>query len=99
MSEADDLVRRFILDKYREESRLPGRGDREHSHLAACAEVEVADPDAYNGLYGCDTGCEYARFEATIRCPHGYSEEYEWGDFGEIAGILPQLDELRRVGE
>lgn len=97
MSDADELVRRFILGKYREENTW--RVSPERSHLVTCPDVEVADPDAYNGMYGCDTGCEYARFEATIRCPHGHSEEYEWGDFGEIADILPQLDELRQAGE
>jgi hypothetical protein len=94
-TEADELVRRFILGKYREERAIRTHSGR--AHLLACPEVEVADPEAYDSTYGCDTGCEYVRFEATIRCPHGYSEEYEWGDFDDIASILPRLDELRKA--
>lgn len=53
----------------------------------------MEDPDAYNGSYGCDTGCDYARFEAVITCPHGEREQFEWGDFGEIGRILEEFEE------
>jgi hypothetical protein len=55
--------------------------------------VTVEDPDALNGAHGCDTGCDYARFEAVIVCPHGQREEFEWGQFGEIADILEEMGE------
>lgn len=36
---------------------------------------------AYNGSYGCDTGCEYARI--VIYCDSCKREVYVKGDFGE----------------
>lgn len=77
---ADEKVARFILATYRE----PGEGQGSNEHLRACPDAVVADPDTSDGTYGCDTGCEYVRFEATITCPHGESEGFEWGDFGSV---------------
>lgn len=90
MTEFDDLVQRYILRKYRE--------GHPRTHLAKCDEIELVDPSAEDGYYGCDTGCEYFRFEATLRCSHGESVEYEWGDFGMMADLFPALDRLRATG-
>lgn len=40
---------------------------------------EDADVEFYNGEYGCDTGCEYVRFE--VECPH-CGDSFETGEFG-----------------
>ncbi|WP_433364128.1 hypothetical protein [Streptosporangium sp. CA-115845] len=90
--DADERVARFILATYRK----PGEADNEH--LAACPEAHVEDPDAYNGTYGCDTGCDYARFEAIIACPHGERADFNWGDFGDVASILEELDRQTAEG-
>ncbi|GAA0853385.1 hypothetical protein ACFQVD_26625 [Streptosporangium amethystogenes subsp. fukuiense] len=83
--EADERVTRFILKTYREE----GYND----HLTTCPDLTAQNPEGYNSQYGCDTGCEYVRFEATMTCPHGESDDFEWGDFDDLASILKQLDE------
>lgn len=83
--DADKLVARFILATYRE----PGKAYNQH--LKACPDLIVENPDARDGTYRCDTGCEYVRFEAVITCPHGEREEFEWGKFGNLAGILAEM--------
>lgn len=86
MTNADERVARFILKTYRESCRA------ESPHLAKCREATVEDPDATDGVYGCDTGCEYAVFKAVVSCPHGEREKFRWGDFGEIATILEEFE-------
>lgn len=90
MNRADELVARYILRVYREQhARVDGTPT---THLAGCAEAQVTDPDAQNGTYGCDTGCDYYTLTATISCPHGETEDYEYGDFGEIAYLIEDLE-------
>lgn len=88
MTDADDLVNRYVLRWFREESmgHLP--------HLRECPDLTVTNADARDGSYGCETGCDYVRFEAVITCPHGEREEVEWGQFGELASILEDLERL-----
>jgi hypothetical protein len=86
--DADALVARYIIQHLRDEVPYDqGRLD----HIAQCPEAVVTDPDARNGSYGCDTGCEYARFTATLTCPHGEPANYDFGEFGELAYILEDL--------
>ena len=40
---------------------------------------ENADGHCFNSVYGCDTGCEYVRFE--LECPH-CGDSFETGQFG-----------------
>jgi len=91
--DADELVRRFILREYRKRyvpvHHPPGDAMR---HLVACPDLTVTEQEASNGLYGCDTGCEYARLEATMRCLHGFSDDYVYGEFGDLAGIIADLE-------
>lgn len=78
------LLRAHVADTYRK--------DNAGSHLARCPDLIVAEVDAYNSTYGCDTGCEYVRMEAVLTCPHGERVEYEWGDFGELATVIEDLE-------
>lgn len=95
----DELVNRYVMRTYRtENTKRERRGSygewvpkAEQPHLVACPEA-VADATAEDGVYGCETGCDYARFEATISCPHGFSEQYEYGQFGELSYILEDLE-------
>lgn len=84
---ANEKVARYILEQFQAE---PG-DDPAAQHLAACDSVRVEDPDAESGTYGCDTGCEYTRFEAVIACAHGQRYEFEYGEFGMLADILWEL--------
>lgn len=84
---ADKKVARYILEQFKGE---PG-DDLAAQHLAACDSVRVTDPDAENGTYGCDTGCDYTRFEAVIVCDHGQRYEFEYGEFGMLSDILWSL--------
>lgn len=81
---ADQKVARYILAMYREQ--------HPDHHLSTCDLVEVVHPEAENGVYGCDTGCEHATFTATIRCPHEQHRDFRYGEFGTIADILDELD-------
>ncbi|ACU71845.1 hypothetical protein Caci_2936 [Catenulispora acidiphila DSM 44928] len=81
MTDADALVARYILDVWR----------AEHPEHAGCATLRVTNPDASDGAYGCDTGCSYYRFTAEAGCEHQAPEEFEFGDFGELADILEDL--------
>lgn len=83
-TDADEKVRRYILNTYREL--------HPDHHLSSCDEVQVIHPDAEYGHDGCDTGCEYTRFTATIRCPHEVHHDFEYGEFGNLADILAELD-------
>lgn len=38
------------------------------------------EEELYNGVYGCDTGCEYVRIE--IECPHCKKVVWDSGAFG-----------------
>lgn len=79
------LVTRWVLKRYRE---AHGR----NGHLRDCSDAVATDVEGGDGTYGCDTGCEYVRLEATISCPHGERDEYDYGDFGELAWILEDLE-------
>ncbi len=80
---ADALVAAYVMDQYREEH--PKR------HKATCADASTSEVDKQDGQYGCDTGCEYARLSTEIVCPHEPAEDYDYGEFGDIAGIVEYL--------
>jgi hypothetical protein len=86
---ADQKVVRYVLIKFREQAS----GTTEE-HLAACPETTVSDLDAANVGYGCDTGCDYTEFNAVIECPHSQKVSYTYGDFGDLAGILTEIEEM-----
>lgn len=89
-TKADELVAAYILRVYRERHEM---NDGTHTtHLAGCAEASVTNPDTQDGTYGCETGCDYYTLTATIACPHGMKEDYEYGDFGMIAFLLKDLE-------
>lgn len=88
---ANELVARYIISHYREENGPCG------DHLSSCPDITVTDADASDGSYGCDTGCEYVRFEAVLTCPHGESEAHEFGEFGELTWILEDLEKQADV--
>lgn len=90
---ANRLVAAWILREF--------RSDGDDAHLRACPEAAVAEGEAFDSQYGCDTGCEYARWEAVITCPHGVRAEFEYGEFGELAYIIEELekdDDRERAG-
>ena len=86
MSDADDKVIRLVTQYAREGA--------ESEHLRSCPGLTVAYASAEDGEYGCDTGCEYARLEADLSCPHGESERYRYGTFSDIASMMEDLDAL-----
>ncbi len=84
-AEINALVTRFVLRTYREE------GD--NAHLKACTDISATDTEGRDGSYGCNTGCDYVTFEATITCPHGERGDFEWGDFGSMDTIIEELEQ------
>lgn len=93
---ANERVAGWVLQQYRADCKMRTSVARpELTHLATCSDVIVTPIEAYDGLYGCDTGCEYARLEVVISCPHGEREEFDYGTFGELADILEEIAEFR----
>jgi hypothetical protein len=86
---ADDLLRNHVIAKYRESY---------NNHLAQCIGLTVAELDANDSTYGCDTGCEYVRLESVLTCPHGERVDYDWGDFGELAWLIEELEAREKAG-
>lgn len=81
---ANQLVTAWILRQYRK--------DGGNEHLRSCEAATVGPVDGGDGGYGCDTGCDYVRLEADIACPHGQTDRFEYGTFGELAWILEDLE-------
>lgn len=84
---ANERVADYIMRQLRGE---PGDSPTAQ-HLANCDSARVTNPDAQDGTYGCDTGCDYTTFTATIACGHGQQMDYEYGEFGMLSDILSGL--------
>jgi hypothetical protein len=87
--EADERVNRLVLKLYQKEKNFR---DPVRAHLQQCPEIEISYASGEDGSYGCDTGCEYVRLEATLKCHHDFSETYHYGSFGDLAILLEDLD-------
>jgi hypothetical protein len=85
VTDADERVSRLIAQIYREEGG--------NEHLTECSGLTIADPDVTSGPGACDTGCERVGFTATLTCPHGARDEFEWSDWGELSDLLEKLDD------
>lgn len=80
---ADERVNGWLLAAY--------RTDSDDAHLADCPDATILHTEGADGLYGCDTGCEYVRLTCTVSCPHGHQQDYTYGAFGELAAILEDV--------
>jgi hypothetical protein len=89
---ADERVARYVLADYRQ--RCYRRWSAEKPHLATCPDATVRHLEGNDGEYGCDTGCEYARLEAVIECPHGETAKHQYGYFGDLADILKEIERV-----
>ena len=98
---ANDRVNAWLLAKYRDNNPSGShlhtewfikRYGEARAHLSECPDATIAEPTGSDGSYGCDTGCEYARLECTVQCSHGFSDLYEYGEFGELADMLADID-------
>lgn len=82
---ANALVAAWIVRQYRE--------DGGNEHLRTCPDMATAGVEGYDGQYGCETGCDYVRLEATIVCPHGErDDDWLYGEFGELADIIRNIE-------
>jgi hypothetical protein len=92
----DDLVREMVLARLRSNGGSGGIFDRDEiaQHMTACPDVTVKDFVASDGTYGCETGCEYARLEAVLSCPHHENVEYEYGEWGELADMIEEMERI-----
>lgn len=79
------LLAKWVLGFYRQ---------KEVGHLAECPDTIVGNCEVYDSTYGCDTGCDYLRVEATLTCPHGHSVHWEDGDFVELADVIAEMEAL-----
>ena len=88
---ATNLVRDYVLDRFRAEYRFDPRDVIKHL-AAECTLVKATLTEAEDGSYGCDTGCEFVRFTALITCDHGQEFCYEYGTFGDLAMLIEDLE-------
>jgi hypothetical protein len=87
---AMNLVRDYVLDRFRAEFRYDRRDAL--AHLAQCPSTRANLTEAEDGSYGCETGCEYARFTALFNCDHDHVFSYEYGEFGDLAMLIEDLE-------
>lgn len=85
----DELLIAVIVAKARENA--------DSQHLRQCPELMVTQADGSDGSYGCDTGCDYARLEARLSCPHGETEWYFYGEFGDLASLIEDMQATWRA--
>lgn len=97
---ADDLLRAYVLEQFRDEYDSDGyaASHPREVHIARCEEASVLESDGRDGSYGCETGCEWLTLEASISCPHGEPVEYEYGEFGDIPGLIWSLEKMAARG-
>lgn len=91
-TDADALFERTILRKLRNDELDGWPSDDPERHLRTCPAAAVEAVEGTNGTYGCDTGCEFARLEAVVRCPHGVRADVEYGQFGMLADLIADME-------
>lgn len=85
---ANQLVAVWIFGEYRAEG-----GD---AHLRECPDAKVSSAEGGDGVYGCTTGCEFVRLEATVSCSHGHEDpSWSYGAFGDLPDIIADLEKGR----
>lgn len=86
---SDDLLRRWLWRRLYDHEDL-------NPHFLGCQEAELKFK-AYDGEYGCDTGCEYLRLEATIECEAcEVKQRVDYGEFGDIASLVRALEAFEK---
>lgn len=87
---ANTLLERFVIREFRSENA--------GTHLGECPDLAVADLDARDGSYGCDTGCEYLRLEASLTCPHEPHPTvvFTYGEFGDMSRLIEDLVRMEK---
>jgi hypothetical protein len=86
----DEKVSAWVVAQYQENG---GQTVISPPHLRTCTEIVVTDTSAFDSEYGCDTGCAYARLTATLSCAHGFKDEFEYGNWGELPELLKEIEE------
>lgn len=90
----NEYIRRMIVSG---EDPLDWSLDQESRHLEQCPEIVVTAGEGHDGVYGCDTGCEYLRIEAKVTCPHvGVSATFEYSGFNSMDLVFYEMDQIRR---
>lgn len=92
MSDADEKLNRLVLRLFRQQDADVTGHPVDVAHLRTCPDVYAVDATGGDGPYGCDTGCEYVELEANIRCEHGCCARFDYGEFGDMAGLIEDMD-------
>lgn len=95
MSDADELVRRYIMRTFRADGANVLYPEGRNAHLADCADAYVAAAETNVARFW-DTGVTGVQFSASIKCPHGERQEYEFGDLGDLSDILADMERDER---
>lgn len=94
---ADELLSQYLLKEARR-PQWPGLTSTAPAHyeipmhLLACPTT-TALVAAEDSFYGCETGCEYLRFNVRLACACPGVKTYLWsyGEFGELSDLLDKL--------
>jgi hypothetical protein len=102
-TDADRVVAAWVIDQLREwrgylddhpslSWQHTPEQRQQSDHMRQCATLRVTGFEGYDGLYGCDTGCEYIRLDGRVACDHyPAGAEFEVGEFGELKYWLQDL--------
>lgn len=94
MTDADEKVAALLLKMFK-----TGYGDTQGlkgsiKHLRQCDTAWVQDVDGGDSFYGCETGCEYVRIKASVKCKCGHLICYRYDDFGDMEGLFMMMDRM-----
>lgn len=86
---SDELVKKWLWSKYiQDEEASP--------HFVGCPDAEMTFV-LEDGEYGCDTGCEYMRLEARIKCEHtDLVHTIDYGEFGDTHYFIRELEQFEK---
>lgn len=93
---ADELLSQHLLKEARRPRWPFGPTSPVHDeipeHLLGCPTT-TAIVAAEDSFYGCETGCEYMRFNVRLACACPGVKTYLWshGEFGELSDLLDKL--------
>ncbi len=99
MSHADELVAKLVLTIFKRDTDSVSNWSDARQHLVECDSTRVEQPEVTDGLYGCDSGCDWVDLEAVMKCDHDEDGiRYVYGDFGSMDGLIYQLERMETEG-
>ncbi len=96
-NDPDALLAGYLLRQLRADELVPdydsplGHDASAHAHLRSCTDTRVRDATGIGGQT--DTGVEFVTLSCLAGCPHTASQQYTYGEWGELADLLAALED------